>query len=45
MRVAGLGEFFRGGNSRPTVIHDVLSALAAALSSSKSAAFASSRRD
>jgi hypothetical protein len=30
--VAGFAEFdFRGPNSRPTVIHDVLSALAAAL--------------
>jgi hypothetical protein len=37
MGVAGFGEFdFRAGNSRPTVIHDVLSALAAALSSGTS---------
>jgi hypothetical protein len=37
MGVAGFGEFdFRAGNSRPTVIHDVLSAFAAALSSGTS---------
>jgi len=44
--VAGFGEFnFRGRNSRPTVIHDVLSALAAALSSSTSAASTRSTGD
>jgi hypothetical protein len=44
--VAGLGEFnFRGGNSRPTVIHDVLSALAAAVSSGTSAASTRSTSD
>lgn len=32
MGVAGFGEFnFRAANSRPTVIHDVLSALAVGL--------------
>jgi hypothetical protein len=46
MAIAGLGEFnFRGGNSRPTVIHDVLSALAAALSSSTFVASTRSKRD
>jgi hypothetical protein len=44
--VAGFGEFnFRGPNSRPTVIHDVLSALAAGLSSSTSVASTRSTRD